>query len=230
MRIAGRFGRHQAALLPRPSRPPHQDRSTSSETARQLSGSPGARAGGLRCHCRRTASASHLASSLLRIADLAPAAGPPRSLCGGILCPFFGTPREQARAVTHPRGAGVGSERAGPAQRVPGALFPSPNALPAAYANTQIYVKDVEDSFSSDAIAAIGICAQRVPAVAPECLQTLIKLTQSKNGSSSSLYFSSFADPSAQTSRSRKLSSSFAPSSALASSLRPPLELGSSAG
>lgn len=49
-------------------------------------------------------------------------------------------------------------------------------------ARSQIYVKDVEDDFSADAIAAIGTCAQRVPAVAEECLQTLIKLTQSKNG------------------------------------------------
>lgn len=47
---------------------------------------------------------------------------------------------------------------------------------------SQIYVKDVEDDFSAAAIAAIGTCAQRVPSIAGECLKTLIKLSQSKNG------------------------------------------------
>ncbi|ORY50688.1 Clathrin/coatomer adaptor, adaptin-like protein [Leucosporidium creatinivorum] len=44
-----------------------------------------------------------------------------------------------------------------------------------------MYVKDVEDDFSSAAIAAIGTCAQRVPSVTEDCLKTLIKLTQSKS-------------------------------------------------
>ncbi|GAA6054425.1 hypothetical protein JCM3770_007210 [Rhodotorula araucariae] len=43
------------------------------------------------------------------------------------------------------------------------------------------YVKDDDDAFSADAITAIGTCAQRVPAVAPECLETLAKLLQSKH-------------------------------------------------
>ncbi|KAK4695535.1 hypothetical protein P7C70_g8532, partial [Phenoliferia sp. Uapishka_3] len=46
------------------------------------------------------------------------------------------------------------------------------------------YVKDTDEAFSADAITAIGTCAQRVPAVAEECLQTLIRLSQSKTGSS----------------------------------------------
>ncbi|SCV73435.1 BQ2448_7361 [Microbotryum intermedium] len=45
----------------------------------------------------------------------------------------------------------------------------------------QIYVKDGDEAFSADAIKAIGSCAQQVPAVSEECLQTLIELTQSKH-------------------------------------------------
>ncbi|GAA5901016.1 hypothetical protein JCM6882_006002 [Rhodosporidiobolus microsporus] len=45
------------------------------------------------------------------------------------------------------------------------------------------YVKDTDDSFAKDAIHAIGTCAQRVPAVAGECLKTLIKLLQSSHES-----------------------------------------------
>ncbi|SCZ95255.1 BZ3500_MvSof-1268-A1-R1_Chr11-2g03386 [Microbotryum saponariae] len=44
-----------------------------------------------------------------------------------------------------------------------------------------IYVKDGDEMFSADAIKAIGSCAQQVPAVSEECLQTLIELTQSKH-------------------------------------------------
>ncbi|GAA5915200.1 uncharacterized protein JCM6883_001765 [Sporobolomyces salmoneus] len=45
------------------------------------------------------------------------------------------------------------------------------------------YVKDIDDSFSSSAVHAIGTCAQRVPAVSGECLKTLIKLLSSKHES-----------------------------------------------
>lgn len=45
----------------------------------------------------------------------------------------------------------------------------------------QTYVKDMDDTVSACAIAAIGTCAQRVPAVAEECLKTLIKLLSSKS-------------------------------------------------
>ncbi|GAA6038326.1 hypothetical protein JCM8097_003945 [Rhodosporidiobolus ruineniae] len=41
------------------------------------------------------------------------------------------------------------------------------------------YVKDPDAAFSRDAVTAIGTCAQRVPAVAGECLKVLIKLLQS---------------------------------------------------
>lgn len=47
----------------------------------------------------------------------------------------------------------------------------------------QGYVKDTNDAFSAQAIAALGVCAERVPGVAEECLKSLIKLSQSKNGS-----------------------------------------------
>ncbi|KAI5474955.1 AP-3 complex subunit beta-2 [Pseudohyphozyma bogoriensis] len=43
------------------------------------------------------------------------------------------------------------------------------------------YVKDWDDSFSAEAIAAIGACAKRVPAVSAECTKTLIKLAQGKS-------------------------------------------------
>ncbi|TNY20410.1 adaptin N terminal region-domain-containing protein [Rhodotorula diobovata] len=43
------------------------------------------------------------------------------------------------------------------------------------------YIKDDDDAFASDAITAIGTCALRVPGVAPECLETLSKLLQSKH-------------------------------------------------
>ncbi|GAA5993961.1 hypothetical protein JCM5350_008340 [Sporobolomyces pararoseus] len=43
------------------------------------------------------------------------------------------------------------------------------------------YVRDLDDKFSSDAVAAIGTCAQRVPAVSGDCLKTLIKLLGSKH-------------------------------------------------
>jgi AP-3 complex subunit beta len=46
----------------------------------------------------------------------------------------------------------------------------------------QVYVEDVDDGFAASAIQAIGTCAQRVPQVAPECLQQLTKLLQSKHG------------------------------------------------
>lgn len=44
-------------------------------------------------------------------------------------------------------------------------------------------VKDSEEVISAGAIGAIGICAEKVPSVAEECLKTLIRLSQSKNGS-----------------------------------------------
>ncbi|TKA51232.1 hypothetical protein B0A53_05808 [Rhodotorula sp. CCFEE 5036] len=44
-----------------------------------------------------------------------------------------------------------------------------------------VYVEDVDDGFAASAIQAIGTCAQRVPQVAPECLQQLTKLLQSKH-------------------------------------------------
>ncbi|GAA5959599.1 hypothetical protein JCM21900_002950 [Sporobolomyces salmonicolor] len=43
------------------------------------------------------------------------------------------------------------------------------------------YIQDVDDAFSSDAVVAVGTCARRVPAVAGDCLKTLIKLLQSKH-------------------------------------------------
>ncbi|GAA5864433.1 hypothetical protein JCM8547_005818 [Rhodosporidiobolus lusitaniae] len=43
------------------------------------------------------------------------------------------------------------------------------------------YVKDTDESFSRDAISAIGTSSQRVPAAAPDCLKALIKLLQSKH-------------------------------------------------
>ncbi|GAA5985274.1 hypothetical protein JCM10908_002598 [Rhodotorula pacifica] len=46
-----------------------------------------------------------------------------------------------------------------------------------------IYVEDVDDAFAASAIQAIGTCAQRVPQAAPECLQKLTKLLQSKHDS-----------------------------------------------
>lgn len=46
----------------------------------------------------------------------------------------------------------------------------------------QIYVEDVDDDFAASAIQAIGTCAERVPNAAPECLQNLTKLLQSKHG------------------------------------------------
>lgn len=49
-------------------------------------------------------------------------------------------------------------------------------------ATKQVYVEDVDDGFAASAIQAIGTCAQRVPQVAPECLQQLTKLLQSKHG------------------------------------------------
>ncbi|GAA5995986.1 uncharacterized protein JCM10292_004872 [Rhodotorula paludigena] len=45
------------------------------------------------------------------------------------------------------------------------------------------YVDDEDDTFSADAVTAVGTCAHRVPAVAPECLDTLSKLLQSKHNS-----------------------------------------------
>ncbi|GAA5949390.1 hypothetical protein JCM3765_003393 [Sporobolomyces pararoseus] len=42
-------------------------------------------------------------------------------------------------------------------------------------------VTDLDDKFSSDAVTAIGTCAQRVPAVSGDCLKTLIKLLRSKH-------------------------------------------------
>lgn len=44
-----------------------------------------------------------------------------------------------------------------------------------------VYVEDVDVGFAASAIEAIGTCAQRVPQVAPECLQKLTKLLQSKH-------------------------------------------------
>ncbi|BGO94399.1 hypothetical protein NBRC10512_002097 [Rhodotorula toruloides] len=43
------------------------------------------------------------------------------------------------------------------------------------------YVKDIDDVFSAEAVKAIGTCAQQVPQVAPECLQTLTNLLESKH-------------------------------------------------
>ncbi|GAA6018845.1 hypothetical protein JCM8202_002255 [Rhodotorula sphaerocarpa] len=43
------------------------------------------------------------------------------------------------------------------------------------------YVEDVDDSFAATAIEAIGTCAERVPQVAPDCLQTLTKLLGSSH-------------------------------------------------
>lgn len=47
-----------------------------------------------------------------------------------------------------------------------------------------MYIKDSDDNFSAQAIAAIGTSAQLVPAIAEDCLKALIKLSQSKNGQS----------------------------------------------
>lgn len=43
-------------------------------------------------------------------------------------------------------------------------------------------MEDVDDSFAATAIEAIGTCAERVPQVAPDCLQTLTKLLGSSHG------------------------------------------------
>lgn len=47
-----------------------------------------------------------------------------------------------------------------------------------------MYIKDSDDNFSAQAIAAIGAAAQLVPAIAEECLKALVRLVGSKNGSS----------------------------------------------
>lgn len=44
--------------------------------------------------------------------------------------------------------------------------------------HSQHYVKDTDEALSALAISAIGTCAQRVPAVAEECLKTLVKLAE----------------------------------------------------
>ncbi|KAM0748595.1 ARM repeat-containing protein [Meredithblackwellia eburnea MCA 4105] len=46
-----------------------------------------------------------------------------------------------------------------------------------------VYVKDTDEEFSNDAIAAIGTCAKRVPAVADECVSTLLQLVKGKHDS-----------------------------------------------
>lgn len=61
----------------------------------------------------------------------------------------------------------------------------------------QVYVKDTDDIFSAEAITAIGVCSRKVPAVAQDCLRTLLQLVRSSNGESSFLlrYEGECADP-----------------------------------